>query len=97
MCGIQAVALCSVSCLKDLQARKDARDDEEESALDRPLREEDWQEREEEIERKARRKLELHKAALSTTARAAIEKRDSPSRAMLFGRSSAQSGDRAAV
>mmetsp|Transcript_1151 Transcript_1151/g.3014 ORF Transcript_1151/g.3014 Transcript_1151/m.3014 type:complete len:234 (-) Transcript_1151:57-758(-) len=76
VCAVQIMAMCSVHCLKDMEGRKERRDDDEEEAMDRPLREEDWEERQAEIERKAQRKLELHKQALSATARQAMERRE---------------------
>mmetsp|Transcript_31944 Transcript_31944/g.62361 ORF Transcript_31944/g.62361 Transcript_31944/m.62361 type:complete len:259 (-) Transcript_31944:216-992(-) len=76
VCAIQIMAMCSTTCLKDLEWRKERRDDDEEAALERPLREEDWDERQAAIERKAQRKLDLHKEALSATARQALEVRE---------------------
>jgi len=76
VCTVQIMAMCSVHCLKDMEGMKQRRDEEEGEAIDRPLREEDWQERQAEIERKAQRKLELHKQALSATAKQALERRE---------------------
>eukprot|EP00282_Hemiselmis_andersenii_P021233 CAMPEP_0172036414 /NCGR_PEP_ID=MMETSP1041-20130122/22155_1 /TAXON_ID=464988 /ORGANISM="Hemiselmis andersenii, Strain CCMP439" /LENGTH=364 /DNA_ID=CAMNT_0012693649 /DNA_START=37 /DNA_END=1126 /DNA_ORIENTATION=+ len=73
VCTVQIMAMCSVHCLKDMEGMKQRRDEEEGEAIDRPLREEDWQERQAEIERKAQRKLELHKQALSATAKQAAQ------------------------